>query len=185
MTARPVLRRLIAAGAAATALACAAAVPAGGSAAPATTVQPISAATLRGFLDGDLNDHRGRRQPLSQWKGKILVVNFWAGWCQPCREEMPYFSRLNEKYAAQGVQFLGISTDPPEAVAAFAAAHPVSYPLLIAGPGAIELSKALGNRPGGLPYTLILGRAGEPLLTRTGRLPETELERLLEAAAKR
>ena len=156
-----------------------------GTAVQAAQVRAISAVTLRSFLSSEFNDHRGRRQPMSQWKGRILVVNFWASWCAPCREEMPYFSRLHQKYAAQGVQFLGISTDPPDAVAAFTAKFAVSYPLLIGGPGTIELARSLGNQPDGLPYTLILGRNGEPLLTRTGRLPESELEALLEAALKR
>ena len=159
-----------------------------GTAAPtvqAAQVRAIPAAPLSSFLGSEFTDHRGRRQPLSQWKGKILIVNFWATWCAPCREEMPYFSRLHRKYAAQGVQFLGISTDPPDAVADFAAKYEVSYPLLIGGPGTIELARALGNHPDGLPYTLVLGRNGEPLLTRTGRLPESELEGLLEAVLKR
>lgn len=125
------------------------------------------------------DDHAGRPQPFSQWKGKFLVVNFWAAWCAPCREEIPYFSRIHEKYAAKGVQFVGISTDSPEQVRAFARTHPTAYPLLVGGPDAIELSVLLGNSRKGLPYTIVLSKKGEPLLTRTGPLPELELENML------
>ncbi len=126
-----------------------------------------------------LDDERGERQTLAQWRGKILVVNFWATWCPPCREEMPYFSRLHTDYAAQGVQFVGIAVDSAEAVSTFAARTPVTYPLLVGGPGIIELSAELGNQAAGLPFTLILDRNAEPVATRIGRLPEAELENLL------
>lgn len=140
----------------------------------------VSKQALSGLFVIQLDDFQGQPHAFAQWKGKILVVNFWATWCAPCRDEMPYFSRIAEKYTANGVQFVGISTDPAETVSTFAERYRISYPLLIGGPGAIELSAALGNGLKGLPYTIILGRNGEPLLTRTGRLPEADLEALLE-----
>ena len=126
-----------------------------------------------------LDDPRGRPQALAQWRGKVVVVNFWATWCPPCREEMPYFSRLHADYTAQGVQFVGIAVDSAEAVRAFAARQQISYPLLVGGPGIVELSAELGNRVAGLPFTLLLDRNGEPIATRTGRFAEPELENLL------
>ncbi len=139
--------------------------------------------TLSGLFDLQFNDYGGTPYPFSQWKGKILVINFWATWCAPCREEMPYFSRLSKEYAGKGVQFVGISADPPDTIRLFAKQHGVAYPLLVGGPQTVAMSIDLGNRQSGLPYTLILGRNGEPLLARTGRLPEAELERLLKSAA--
>ncbi len=108
-----------------------------------------------------------------------MVVNFWATWCPPCREEIPYFSRLHTDYAAEGVQFVGIAADSAEAVRAFTARTPLAYPSLVGGPGIIELSTELGNDAAGLPFTLILDRNAEPVAIRTGRLPEAELENLL------
>lgn len=143
----------------------------------------VSKQALSALLDAQFNDYEGKPQPLAQWKGKILVINFWATWCAPCREEMPYFSRINEQYAGQGVQFVGISTDAADTVRLFARQHKVSYPLLIGGPQIVALSTELGNRQSGLPFTLILGRNREPLLARTGRLPESELESFLRRAA--
>lgn len=144
----------------------------------------VSTEGLRGLFASAFDDFRGQRQPFAQWQGKILVVNFWATWCAPCREEMPYFSRISEKNAAHGVQFVGITNDSPEAVRSFADQHGIGYPLLI-GQGAIELSQTLGNHRSGLPYTLVLGRNGEPLLSHTGRLPESKLDDLLKAALTR
>lgn len=140
----------------------------------------VSAQAVAGLFALSFDDSRGRPQALAQWKGKVLVVNFWATWCPPCREEMPAFSRISEKYASKGVQFVGISTDPADAVAAFAAERRIAYPLLSAGPGALALSAGLGNRLYGLPHTVVLGRNGEPLLVRTGRLAESELEDVLK-----
>ena len=142
----------------------------------------VSKQALSALFDVEFNDYRGKPHPFSQWKGKILVVNFWATWCAPCREEMPYFSRISEKYAEKGVQFVGISADAPDTVRRFAQQLDVSYPLLFGGPQTVDLSIDLGNRQSGLPYTVILGRNREPLLTRTGRLPEAELESLLKGA---
>lgn len=140
----------------------------------------VSEKAVAGLFGVQLPDSSGRLHAFAQWRGKALVINFWATWCAPCREEMPYFSRIAEKHAAKGVQFVGISTDSPDAVRSFAEQYRIAYPLLVGGPGAIELSATLGNSLKGLPYTIILGPNGEPLLTRIGRLPESELEKLLD-----
>ena len=63
-----------------------------------------------------LADASAVSQPLSQWRGKLLVVNFWATWCPPCREEMPGFSRLNTKFTSKSVQFVGIAIDHADKV---------------------------------------------------------------------
>ena len=153
------------------------------SASVCTEAAEISATELKRFLASDFIDHQGRRQSVSQWRGKILVVNFWATWCAPCREEMPDFSRLQEKYSTRGVQFLGIAIESREKIAAYAARNAVSYPLLAGGHDAIALGRSLGNSVGGIPYTLVLGKNGEPLLTHTGRLPAAKLDSLLNASS--
>ena len=143
----------------------------------------IPAAELKQFFASDFIDHQGHRQAVSQWRGKILVVNFWATWCAPCREEMPDFSRLQEKYSDRGVQFLGIAIESREKIAVYADRSTVSYPLLAGGHDAVELSRSLGNGVGGIPYTLVLGKSGEPLLSHTGRLPAAKLDSLLNASS--
>ena len=121
----------------------------------------------------------GRDLSLDHWRGKVLVVNFWAPWCGPCRAEMPGFDRLQQQFGAQGLQFVGIALDAPDKVTAFLADHPVSYPVLQGAVGGQELARAAGNRLGGLPYTLILDRRGTPVATLTGGLDEARLERLV------
>ena len=98
---------------------------------------------------------------------------------------MPYFSRLSEQYAEKGVQFVGLSTDTAETIRLFATNHRISYPLLVGDPHLISLTAELGNRQSGLPFTLILDLNREPLLIRTGRLGEAELESVLYRATAR
>ena len=80
-----------------------------------------------------------------------VVVNFWATWCAPCREEMPEFVRAQTEYGARGVQFVGIAVDEADKVDRFAKELGLNYPTLIGGYGAVELSKTLGNRLAALP----------------------------------
>ena len=90
----------------------------------------------------NLPDLDGRPQPLAQWRGKVLVVNYWASWCKPCVDEMPALSRMNSHYAARGVQFVGIGLDDAEKLAAFVRTTPVSYPVLVASPAAGDAGPA-------------------------------------------
>lgn len=126
------------------------------------------------FQDAD-----GKMQAIEQWRGKTLVINFWASWCSPCREEMPAFSRLHQKHAANGVQFVGIALDTANNVVEFSKQSPVSYPLLIADAEGTELARQMGNARLALPYTVVLGPAGELKLARLGRVSEPELDGLL------
>lgn len=123
-----------------------------------------------------LPDLDGRPQAIAQWRGKVLVVNFWASWCAPCVQEMPAFSRLQREFAAQGVQFVGIGIDEVANMRTFVKATPVAYPLLMADP-------AGGQTPAvqvkGLPYTLVIGRDGQLEGSRLGRLDEARLEPIL------
>jgi thiol-disulfide isomerase/thioredoxin len=80
-----------------------------------------------------------------------MVVNFWATWCVPCREEMPEFVKAQSELGDRGVHFVGIAIDQPDKVDAFATELHLNYPALIGGFGAIELSKVMGNRLGALP----------------------------------
>ncbi len=124
-------------------------------------------------------DPSGRQQPLKQWQGKVMVVNFWATWCPPCREEMPGFSRLQLKYAASGVQFVGIGIDEPDKIKAFEKQFPVSYPLLMAGLDTMSLTADLGNTTEGLPFTLFIDRNGQLRSIKVGLLEDQEVERRL------
>lgn len=121
-------------------------------------------------------DVKGHEQPLSQWRGQVLVLNFWASWCAPCREEMPDFVALRTQYRPKGTEFVGIAIDNPANVAQFLQQLPVNYPILIGEGAAHSLARQLGNPGGALPYTLVLDREGNVVLSHLGRLPRTTLE---------
>jgi thiol-disulfide isomerase/thioredoxin len=126
-----------------------------------------------------LPDLDGRTQPLAQWRGKVLIVNFWATWCAPCREEMPEFVAAQARDGDKGVQFVGIAVDDVDKVRSFAREIGLNYPALIGGYGAIELSKTLGNNLSALPFTVVLDRAGRVAHTQLGPLKQAKLDRLL------
>ncbi len=126
-----------------------------------------------------LPDTKGREQSLGQWKGKLLVVNFWATWCVPCREEMPEFVKAQKEFGQRGLQFVGIAIDDVAKVEAFAAELGLNYPALIGGYGAIELSRSLGNRLGALPFTIIVDRSGRISHTQLGPIKEAQLRTII------
>jgi thiol-disulfide isomerase/thioredoxin len=132
-----------------------------------------------------LTDLNGKTQSFSQWRGKVLVVNYWATWCHPCREEMPGFSRLQDKYRDKGVQFVGISIDTADKIIEFQKTTPVTYPLLIGDITVMENSAKLGNNRQALPFTAVFDREGGLSATKLGRLSEPELERQLNELISR
>ena len=122
----------------------------------------------------------GKVESLEQWRGKVLVVNYWATWCAPCRDEIPVFVRLQDRYRERGLQFIGIALDQPHQVRPFAAELRMNFPILIGDIGAIDLTRKLGNRAGALPFTAIIGRTAEKIAaTHVGALTESRLETLI------
>lgn len=122
-----------------------------------------------------LPDGTGKEVRFEQWRGRVLVVNFWATWCAPCREEMPEFVRLQEELGGRGLQFVGIAVDQADKVLTFGREINVNYPLVIGGYGAMELSKVLGNRLNALPFTVVFNRTGGVAHVQLGPLKEKEL----------
>jgi len=122
-----------------------------------------------------LPDPSGHPQALTQWRGKVLVVNFWATWCAPCREEMPEFVKAQGELGSKGLQFVGIAVDEPDKAQRFASEIGLNYPVLVGGYGAIELSKTLGNRVVALPFTIIVDRQGRVAHTQLGPLKPAQL----------
>ena len=139
---------------------------------------------LSQILSKPLADTEGGRQSLMQWQGKILVINFWATWCPPCREEMPAFSRLQRVYDVNSVQFVGISQDSAENVINYSRQHPVSYPLLIAMDEGLEMSRLLGNSSLVLPYTIVFDTQRVIRLAKQGRVSEHDLDAMLQTLTK-
>lgn len=128
-----------------------------------------------------LADANGKDMPFSAWRGKLLVVNFWATWCPPCREEMPGFSRIAGRLRDRGVQFVGISIDSAENVRQYLQEEAIDYPLLIGGADAIQVSAELGNAAQGMPFTVIFAPDGSLIERKLGTYKEEELEAILLA----
>jgi len=128
------------------------------------------------LLATPMPDPAGRMRRVSDWQGQVVICNFWATWCAPCREEIPMLVDLREHYASQGVEIVGIAVDNAAKVGEFAAKYHISYPLLIAEAGGLDLLRKLGNTAGALPFTVILDRRGEIVSRKLGILRRTEIE---------
>lgn len=122
-----------------------------------------------------LPDAQGREIALSEWRGKPLVLNFWATWCPPCVGEMPELSEMQHDYGARGLQILGIGVDSASNIRDFAEKSPMSYPLLVAGAGGSELTRRFGNQMAALPFTAVVDRDGRIRHRILGRFDNEEL----------
>jgi thiol-disulfide isomerase/thioredoxin len=121
-------------------------------------------------------DLSGKTRRLAEWKGKIVVCNFWATWCPPCREEIPMLISVSEKMGPKGVEVVGIAVDFAAKVRSFVRDYKISYPVLLAGDNGIDLMRAAGNGVGGLPYTTFLDRQGRIVHEKLGALTGAEVD---------
>ena len=133
----------------------------------------ISGAAL---FSTSLTDTQGIKQNLIQYKGKIIVVNFWATWCPPCREEMPELSLLQQEYQDKNVVVIGIAEDELAPVKEYLQSSPVTYPIFIADNENMNLGERLGNNKAVLPYTVIINSDGIVMDTFFGRITKELLE---------
>ncbi|MBL8489137.1 MAG: TlpA family protein disulfide reductase [Rhodocyclaceae bacterium] len=149
----------------------------GDTGAAAPVAQALFTSTLTG-LDG-------KPAALEQYRGKPLIVNFWARWCGPCRQEIPELAKMHGEYARKGLVVLGIGLeDKPEAVQDFARAYDMNYPILLARDQGIPLMQALGNVKAGLPFTVVIDRQGRILSHKLGVMKRPDLEAAVAALLK-
>ncbi|WP_051532224.1 TlpA family protein disulfide reductase [Brackiella oedipodis] len=125
-----------------------------------------------------LPDLKGQNFALSQLKGKVTIVNFWATWCGPCVREMPELDRLAKQHPKLNV--VGFAIDSAENIQNFQKKVQVSYPLLVGGPKFLKLMRQLGNPKGGLPFTLILNEKGQVIHKILGELNPEKLQQVLQ-----
>jgi thiol-disulfide isomerase/thioredoxin len=146
-------------------------------AARADSADALFAATL-----SDLDD---KPAALAAWKGKPLIVNFWARWCGPCRAEIPELAKLRANHRSKGLEVIGIGIeDRPEPVRDFMKAYDMDYPVLLGKEQGIPLMQALGNNMGGLPFTIAVDRKGNIVARKLGAIKPAELEAAAAAALK-
>jgi len=133
--------------------------------------------------DFTLPDRLGIPYNIGEWDGKVLVINFWATWCRPCRKEMPMFYQLQQDYQDKGLQFLGIAIDDKAAVDAFFKQTDikVNYPILIGDDEAIPIAKDYDNEFGVLPYSAIIGRQGMVKYLHYGEINRKQIEEKIAA----
>lgn len=141
---------------------------------------PASGAVAQ-LLSAPLQDVAGKHQTLAPYKGRVLVVNFWASWCGPCVAEMPELVRLHDQYAKKGIEFIGIGVDSSQNVQNFLKKIPVDYPILVSGFGGADLARSLGNTAGALPFTVVIDANGAVRSTKLGQVTPAELSKTLDA----
>ncbi|QEI05061.1 TlpA family protein disulfide reductase [Pigmentiphaga aceris] len=130
---------------------------------------------VRLMFDQTMAAPDGTPASMATWRGKVMVVNFWATWCPPCVDEMPDLDRLQTQFGTRA-QIVGIGIDSAKNINEFTKKVPVSYPLLVAGVTGSELSRELGNTTGGLPFTVLIDANGRVIERISGRIkPEAIL----------
>jgi len=118
---------------------------------------------------------------LDKWQGKLLVINFWATWCPPCRKEIPLLIETQKSYSDQNVQFLGIAMDDFQAVAKYMQTMEFNYPVLISDMNeTIRIGQAFDYTFIALPFTLFVSADGQSSRAHTGELNAQELSALIE-----
>lgn len=131
------------------------------------------------LLAARFRDLSGNSRRLLDWQGRVLLCNFWATWCTPCREEIPLLVAARQHRLSSGFEVVGIGIDSVEKIVEFMATYRISYPILVADAAAIELMRGLGNRAGALPYTVVFDRSGSVVHRHLGAMTAQDIDQVL------
>jgi thiol-disulfide isomerase/thioredoxin len=142
-------------------------------------VTPHEGEMVADALNISLADSDGRMHSLAEWRGRVLVINFWATWCPPCREEIPMLNALQTRWGGKGAQVVGIALDATDAVREFTRQTPLAYPSLIGGNEGARLAERLGDLMGVLPFTVVVDAAGKVAGQHLGEMSAGDAEDLL------
>lgn len=126
--------------------------------------------------DFSLADLNGKQVSISRWDGHVVLLNFWATWCSPCRKEMPAIAELQADHRRQGFQVVGVAIDRPNAVARFTEDLGVHYPELVGQQDAVIVAARYGNQQGALPYSVLIDRQGIIRFVKLGAISKQVLK---------
>ncbi len=129
--------------------------------------------------DFSLPNLNGKLQSINNWDGKVIMVNFWASWCPPCRREIPSFIRLYKHYKKKGFVIVGVALDNSRNVREFLNPLGINYPVLLGGKTGVEISNTYGNQLDALPFTVIINRKGHIIYANPGELSYQQAETLI------
>ncbi|MDT0634981.1 TlpA disulfide reductase family protein [Spectribacter hydrogenoxidans] len=134
--------------------------------------------------DVAIADLDGDPKTLESWAGQIRVVNFWATWCKPCREEVPMLVAAQRELADQGVQIIGLAVDDADTAARFARDYDINYPVLADTSAVMRVQDQLGAGQG-LPVTLVIDRRGRIEARAVGEITREGLDEMLAPLLKK
>lgn len=123
-----------------------------------------------GFWELEFATPAGQRLRLDAFRGKPLLLNFWATWCPPCIEELPLLSNFYREQSVNNWQVLGLAIDDADTAQRFLAQNPVTFPVAMGGASGLAMSKSLGNSAGALPFTVVINSIGQVVHRKMGRL---------------
>jgi len=129
--------------------------------------------------DFSLRSVEGKKVSLSDYKGKAVLINFWATWCAPCRSEIPLLETLHAEWAGRDVSVVGVAVDYRDKVLEFADRFKIGYPLLIGEQDALDAATALGVETPVFPFTVFTDRRGEVVALFVGQLHRPQAELIL------
>lgn len=132
------------------------------------------------LLNASFSDVDGQPYALNQWQGDVLVLNFWATWCPPCRQEIPEFIELQRALGDKGLQFVGIAIDEAGAVKDYIAAVGINYPILIGEEEGNALAGRLGNYFNALPFSAVFDRNGQLVHTHPGLFSKEQIAEVIK-----
>lgn len=128
------------------------------------------------WWSSSFNDLSGQALSMQTFKGRPLLLNFWATWCPPCVEELPLLNTFYREKSGQGWQVMGLAIDQPSAVRKFLERLPLDFPVALGGLTGTDLGRSLGNLTGGLPFTVLFGADGRILHRKMGQVTAQDLQ---------
>lgn len=136
---------------------------------------PVAPPPIDGFWSLQWDTPHGNRLAMESFRGRPVLINFWATWCAPCIEELPLINDFYRQNKVNGWQVLALAVDKMTSVQSFLQKMPLEFPVAVAGMSGSELARGLGNLAGGLPFSVVLSAEGAVVHRKLGRLTPDDL----------